>query len=51
MVRLDYLYVTNWTLFRDFALLARTVPVALRGDGDEVLTSPVVPSLAPVPRR
>ena len=50
MVRLDYLYVTNWTLFRDFALLARTVPVALRGDRDEVPAPPVVPTLTPVPR-
>jgi exopolysaccharide biosynthesis polyprenyl glycosylphosphotransferase len=50
MVRLDYLYVTNWTLFGDFALLARTVPVALRGDRDETcLAAPPVGNLAPVP--
>ena len=50
MVRLDYLYVTNWTLFGDFALLARTIPVALRGDRDEAgVAAPIVPNLAPVP--
>ena len=27
MVRLDYLYVTGWSLFEDLKLVARTVPV------------------------
>ena len=31
MVRLDYLYVTGWSLFRDAGLIARTVPAVLRG--------------------
>jgi exopolysaccharide biosynthesis polyprenyl glycosylphosphotransferase len=32
MVRLDYLYVTTWSLARDLGLLLRTVPVVLRGE-------------------
>jgi len=28
MVKLDYLYVTNWSLRRDFGLMLRTIPVA-----------------------
>jgi lipopolysaccharide/colanic/teichoic acid biosynthesis glycosyltransferase len=31
MVRLDYLYVTNWSLWRDCLLLLRTLPVVARG--------------------
>ena len=31
MVRLDYLYVTNWSLWRDCLLLLRTLPVVFRG--------------------
>ena len=30
MVRLDYLYVTGWSLFRDAGLIVRTVPAVLR---------------------
>lgn len=30
MVRLDYLYVTNWTLAGDLKILARTAPAVLR---------------------
>ena len=30
MVRLDYLYVTGWSLFRDFGLIFRTIPAVLR---------------------
>ena len=26
MVKLDYLYVTQWSLFNDFKLLLRTIP-------------------------
>ena len=33
MVRLDYLYVTNWSLWNDCRLLLRTCPLVLRGDG------------------
>jgi exopolysaccharide biosynthesis polyprenyl glycosylphosphotransferase len=33
MVTLDYIYVTNWSLWGDFKLLVRTVPVVLRGRG------------------
>ncbi len=29
MVKLDYLYVTNWSLWLDVKLIARTVPVVL----------------------
>jgi lipopolysaccharide/colanic/teichoic acid biosynthesis glycosyltransferase len=31
MVRLDYLYVTSWSLWRDCLLLLRTLPVVARG--------------------
>jgi exopolysaccharide biosynthesis polyprenyl glycosylphosphotransferase len=31
MVRLDYLYVTNWSLANDLRLLCRTAPLVLRG--------------------
>ena len=31
MLRLDYLYVTTWSLGRDLSLLFRTIPAALRG--------------------
>jgi lipopolysaccharide/colanic/teichoic acid biosynthesis glycosyltransferase len=30
MMRLDYLYVTNWSLLRDIGLMLRTVPAVLR---------------------
>jgi exopolysaccharide biosynthesis polyprenyl glycosylphosphotransferase len=33
MVTLDYIYVTNWSLWGDVKLLLRTVPVVLRGHG------------------
>lgn len=32
MVRLDYLYVTNWSLGRDVRILLRTIPSVLRGE-------------------
>jgi exopolysaccharide biosynthesis polyprenyl glycosylphosphotransferase len=32
MVRLDYLYVTSWSLWRDCLLLLRTIPVVVRGE-------------------
>jgi exopolysaccharide biosynthesis polyprenyl glycosylphosphotransferase len=32
MVRLDYLYVTNWSLARDVRILLRTIPSVLRGE-------------------
>jgi exopolysaccharide biosynthesis polyprenyl glycosylphosphotransferase len=31
MVRLDYLYVTTWSLWSDLRLLLRTIPLVLRG--------------------
>jgi exopolysaccharide biosynthesis polyprenyl glycosylphosphotransferase len=31
MIKLDYLYVTSWSLSRDFRLLLRTLPLILRG--------------------
>jgi exopolysaccharide biosynthesis polyprenyl glycosylphosphotransferase len=33
MVNLDYLYVTNWSLWGDVKLLIRTLPVVTRGRG------------------
>lgn len=33
MVRLDYIYVSNWSLWQDFRLICRTVPLVLKGDG------------------
>lgn len=33
MIALDYLYVTNWSLWSDTQLLLRTVPVVLGGSG------------------
>jgi exopolysaccharide biosynthesis polyprenyl glycosylphosphotransferase len=33
MVKLDYLYVTNWSLWGDVRLMLRTLPVVLRGSG------------------
>jgi len=33
MVTLDYLYVTSWSPFGDLKLMARTLPVLLRGRG------------------
>jgi lipopolysaccharide/colanic/teichoic acid biosynthesis glycosyltransferase len=30
MVKLDYLYVTSWSLGRDIGLLLRTIPIAFR---------------------
>jgi exopolysaccharide biosynthesis polyprenyl glycosylphosphotransferase len=33
MVRLDYLYVTNWSLWGDIRLILRTLPVVLRRHG------------------
>jgi lipopolysaccharide/colanic/teichoic acid biosynthesis glycosyltransferase len=32
MMRLDYLYVTSWSLWRDVRLLLLTVPRVIRGD-------------------
>jgi exopolysaccharide biosynthesis polyprenyl glycosylphosphotransferase len=33
MVKLDYLYVTTWSLWQDFRLLFRTIPLVLQGRG------------------
>ena len=33
MVKLDYLYVTNWSLWWDIKILCQTVPVVLRRKG------------------
>jgi exopolysaccharide biosynthesis polyprenyl glycosylphosphotransferase len=35
MVKLDYLYVTTWSLTNDLLLLLRTVPLVLKGDARE----------------
>ena len=34
MVKLDYLYVTNWSLANDCRLLLKTVPLVFRGDSN-----------------
>jgi lipopolysaccharide/colanic/teichoic acid biosynthesis glycosyltransferase len=31
MIKLDYLYVTSWSLWRDCRLLLRTVPLVFKG--------------------
>ena len=33
MIRLDYLYVTNWSLWGDVRLILRTLPVVLARRG------------------
>jgi lipopolysaccharide/colanic/teichoic acid biosynthesis glycosyltransferase len=33
MVKLDYLYVVNWSLWNDIRLMLRTLPVVLKGSG------------------
>jgi lipopolysaccharide/colanic/teichoic acid biosynthesis glycosyltransferase len=33
MVKLDYRYLADWSLWNDLKLLLRTVPVVLRGRG------------------
>ena len=33
MVRLDYIYVTTWTLGLDLRLLLRTIPLVVKGSG------------------
>jgi lipopolysaccharide/colanic/teichoic acid biosynthesis glycosyltransferase len=33
MVKLDYQYVTNWSLWTDFRLILQTVPAVLRQRG------------------
>jgi exopolysaccharide biosynthesis polyprenyl glycosylphosphotransferase len=33
MVKLDYLYVTSWSLWNDCRLLFRTIPLVLKGQG------------------
>jgi lipopolysaccharide/colanic/teichoic acid biosynthesis glycosyltransferase len=33
MVRIDYLYVTNWSLWLDVKIVLRTIPYVLGGNG------------------
>jgi lipopolysaccharide/colanic/teichoic acid biosynthesis glycosyltransferase len=33
MVKLDYLYVTSWSLWGDLRLMLRTLPIVLSGRG------------------
>jgi lipopolysaccharide/colanic/teichoic acid biosynthesis glycosyltransferase len=33
MVKLDYLYVTNWSLWQDLRLLVRTPPAVIKRRG------------------
>jgi exopolysaccharide biosynthesis polyprenyl glycosylphosphotransferase len=35
MVKLDYVYVTTWSLWNDCCLLLRTVPAVFRGDAND----------------
>lgn len=37
MVRFDYLYVTTWSPFADLRLIARTLPVLIRGRGADAM--------------
>jgi lipopolysaccharide/colanic/teichoic acid biosynthesis glycosyltransferase len=30
MVKIDYLYVTNWSLWRDLKLMVQTIPAIVR---------------------
>ena len=34
MVKLDYLYVTGWSLANDCRILLKTLPLVLRGDNN-----------------
>jgi lipopolysaccharide/colanic/teichoic acid biosynthesis glycosyltransferase len=34
MVKLDYIYVTSWSLSNDIRLLIQTVPVIFKRDGE-----------------
>jgi lipopolysaccharide/colanic/teichoic acid biosynthesis glycosyltransferase len=34
MVKLDYLYVTSWSLGNDCRILLKTLPLVLRGDAN-----------------
>ncbi len=51
MVRLDYLYVTTWSLWNDFRLIGRTVPLVLRGMGEprDLLAAPTLEARLPDP--
>ncbi|HEY5389934.1 MAG TPA: sugar transferase, partial [Solirubrobacteraceae bacterium] len=33
LVRLDFLYLERWSVFLDLAILVKTIPAVLRGDG------------------
>jgi lipopolysaccharide/colanic/teichoic acid biosynthesis glycosyltransferase len=49
MVRLDYKYVTSWSLWNDFRLLGRTIPLVFSGRGepaDPLSMGPVAEPLA-----
>jgi len=48
MVRLDYTYVTTWSLWNDFRLLGRTIPLVLNGRGEP---PDLLASYAPEPER
>jgi exopolysaccharide biosynthesis polyprenyl glycosylphosphotransferase len=50
MVRLDYLYVTTWSLWNDFRLIGRTIPVVLRGMGEppDLMRAPAADDALPV---
>ena len=47
MVRLDYKYVTSWSLWNDFSLLGRTIPLVFSGRGEppDLLSTASVPAV------
>ena len=51
MLRLDYLYVTNWSLWLDLKLLGRTIPLVFAGRGEplDLLSIPDMDRVADVP--
>ena len=44
MVKLDYIYVTNWSLWWDFKILCQTIPVVLVAAGGVLMNVFVVPA-------
>ncbi len=42
MIRLDYLYVTNWSLWGDVRLMLRTVPAVLMRRGAQLVAPPAI---------
>jgi lipopolysaccharide/colanic/teichoic acid biosynthesis glycosyltransferase len=34
MVKLDYVYASTWSMWKDLRLLGRTIPIVVRGDSN-----------------